>query len=47
MERNINFWYVLLFAMLTALTVHPQASKVDVIINKSGNFELQRNGIPY
>ena len=47
MERNINFWYVLLFAMLMALTVHPQASKVDVIINKSGNFELQRNGIPY
>ena len=47
MERNINFWYVLLFAMLIAFTVHPQASKVDVVINKSGNFELQRNGMPY
>ena len=28
-------------------TAYSQVSKVEVIINKSGNFELQRNGIPY
>ena len=33
--------------MAFALTVHPQVSKVEVITNASGNFELQRNGVPY
>ena len=33
--------------MVFTLTVHPQVSKVEVITNASGNFELQRNGVPY
>ena len=33
--------------MAFALTVHPQVSKVEVTTNASGNFELQRNGVPY
>ena len=33
--------------MAFALTVYPQVSKVEVITNASGNFELQRNGVPY
>ena len=33
--------------MVFTLTVHPQVSKVEVITNASGNFELQRNGEPY
>ena len=37
----------MLFSMVFSLTVHPQVSKVEVITNASGNFELQRNGVPY
>ena len=33
--------------MAFALTVYPQVSKVEVTTNASGNFELQRNGVPY
>ena len=33
--------------MAFALTVYPQVSKVEVTKNASGNFELQRNGVPY
>ena len=33
--------------MLYALTVHSQVSKVEVTTNTLGNFELQRNGVPY
>jgi hypothetical protein len=33
--------------MAFALTVYPQVSKVEVTTNSSGNFELQRNGVPY
>ena len=33
--------------MLYTITVHSQVSKVEVIKNTSGNFELQKNGTPY
>ena len=47
MERNINQFICLVFAVLYALTAHSQVSKVEVTTNSLGNFELQRNGIPY
>ena len=47
MERNINLLFCLLLSMAFALTVYPQVSKVEVTTNASGNFELQRNGVPY
>ena len=33
--------------MALALTAHSQVSKVEVTTNALGNFELQRNGVPY
>ncbi len=33
--------------MFLTYNVYPQVSNVDVVINESGNFELQRNGMPY
>ena len=47
MERNISLLYSLLFTMFLGNIVYPQASKVDIVINELGNFELQRNSIPY
>ena len=47
MERNIILLYSLILAMFLTYNVYPQVSNVDVVINESGNFELQRNGIPY
>ena len=47
MERNINLLFCLAFGMAFALTAHSQVSKVEVTTNALGNFELQRNGIPY
>ena len=47
MERNINLLFCMLLSMVFSLTVHPQVSKVEVTTNASGNFELQRNGVPY
>ena len=37
----------MLLSMALSLTVHSQVSKVEVITNALGNFELQRNGVPY
>ena len=37
----------MLFTMALALTAHSQVSKVEVTTNTLGNFELQRNGVPY
>ena len=37
----------MLFTMALALTAHSQVSKVEVTTNALGNFELQRNGVPY
>ena len=47
MERNINLLFCLLLFLLCALTVSSQVNKVEVTRNSSGNFELQRNGVPY
>ncbi|MAW30655.1 MAG: hypothetical protein CMD15_01935 [Flavobacteriales bacterium] len=47
MERNIILLYSLILAMFLTYNVYPQVSNVDVVINESGNFELQRNGMPY
>ena len=33
--------------MTYSLTSYSQVSKVEVTTNASGNFELQRNGVPY
>ena len=33
--------------MVYAITAHSQVSKVEVTTNALGNFELQRNGVPY
>ena len=37
----------MLLSMALSLTAHSQVSKVEVITNALGNFELQRNGVPY
>ena len=47
MERNINLFFSLVFALSTTLNTYAQVSKVEVTTNELGNFELQRNGIPY
>ena len=47
MEKNINKFICLVFAMVYTLTAHSQVSKVEVTTNSLGNFELQRNGMPY
>ena len=47
MERNINLFVCLVFAMACALNTYSQVSKVEVTTNASGHFELQRNGVPY
>ena len=47
MERNINIFVCLVFAMALSLTAYSQVSKVEVTTNATGNFELQRNGVPY
>ena len=47
MERNINLFFSLVFAIASTFNALAQASKVEVTKNALGNFELQRNGIPY
>ena len=47
MERNINLFFSLVFALTTTLNTYAQVSKVEVTKNALGNFELQRNGKPY
>ena len=47
MERNINLFFSLVFALTTSLNTYAQVSKVEVTKNALGNFELQRNGKPY
>ena len=47
MERNINLFFSLVFTIATTFNVYAQVSKVEVTTNALGNFELQRNGIPY
>ena len=47
MERNINLFFSLLFTIATTFDIYAQVSKVEVTTNALGNFELQRNGIPY
>ena len=37
----------MLLSMVLSLTAHSQVSKVEVTTNALGNFELQRNGVPY
>ena len=37
----------MLLCMALSLTAHSQVSKVEVTTNALGNFELQRNGLPY
>ena len=37
----------MLLSMALSLTAHSQVSKVEVTTNALGNFELQRNGVPY
>ena len=47
MERNINLFFSLVFTITTTFNIYAQVSKVEVTTNALGNFELQRNGIPY
>ena len=47
MERNINIFFSLVFTIATTFNAFAQVSKVEVTKNTLGNFELQRNGIPY
>ena len=47
MERNINLFFNLVFTIATTFKFYAQVSKVEVTTNALGNFELQRNGIPY
>ena len=47
MERNINIFFRLVFTIATTFNAFAQVSKVEVTTNTLGNFELQRNGIPY
>ena len=47
MERNINLFFSLVFTIATTFNIYAQVSKVEVTKNALGNFELQRNGIPY
>tara|TARA_Y100001954_G_scaffold210341_1_gene236122 strand:- start:1902 stop:3179 length:1278 start_codon:yes stop_codon:yes gene_type:complete len=47
MERNINLFFSLVFTVATTFNIYAQVSKVEVTTNALGNFELQRNGIPY
>ena len=47
MERNINIFVCLVFAIAYSLNTFAQVSKVEVTTNELGNFELQRNGVPY
>ena len=47
MERNINLFICLVFAMAHVFIAYSQVNKVEVITNSSSNFELLRNGEPY
>ena len=47
MERNINLLFYLVFNFICAVTSYSQVNRVEVTTNSSGNFELQRNGVPY
>ena len=47
MERKINLFFSLVFTIATTFNSYAQVSKVEVTTNALGNFELQRNGIPY
>ena len=47
MERNINIFICLVFTIAYSLNTFAQVSKVEVTTNELGNFELQRNGVPY
>ena len=47
MERNLNLFVCLIFAMLYSVSTYSQVSKVEVTTNALGNFELKRNGMPY
>ena len=47
MERNINIFVCLVFAMALSLTAYSQVCEVEVTTNAIGNFELLKNGVPY
>ena len=47
MEKNINRLVCLVFSVLFSINTYSQVSKVEVTVNHLGNFELQRNGVPY
>ena len=47
MERNINLLFYLVFNFICIISSYSQVSRVEVTTNSSGNFELQRNGVPY
>ena len=47
MERNLNLFFCLIFLLTCSITAQSQVNKVEVIKNSYGNFELQRNGMPY
>ena len=47
MERNINFVFLLILFIAFSNKTYSQVSKVEVSINNQGNFELQKNGVPY
>ena len=47
MERNINLLFFLVINFISTITSYSQVSRVEVTTNSSGNFELQRNGVPY
>ena len=47
MERNINFVFLLMLFIAFSNKTYSQVSKVEVSINNQGNFELQKNGVPY
>jgi hypothetical protein len=46
MERNLNLFFFV-FLIILKLNLFAQVSKVEVISNIYGDFELQRNGKPY
>ena len=47
MEKNIKLFFYLVFFITYAFTSYSQVSKIEVTSNTSGDFELQRNGLPY
>ena len=47
MERYIKIFLSLLISIFFYLNSHSQISKVEVVKNISGNFELLKNGEPY